>query len=405
MSLTEQNSSTWCINAEHNLCVSNDGSTKMCCMIKDSYNGLSKSSDWSLKTHSVEENFNNPMARRIRENLNNGIRDEACELCWQEEDSGRHSKRVRDNNIPGLTFIGLGKIEINVSNLCNIKCRTCNIWSSSFWVEEWYDLLPEPKKSFQVFKDTNRNLQTLENSTITFWDDLETHLETITHIDFYGGEPFLSKPMWKFLTTCVDKGYAKNISLHFNTNGTVWPPGTELFSEFKIVDIAFSIDGIGEPYEFMRFPAKWSTTQQTMRKASDYNKLHGNLHLSWCITLSNFNVYNLPETLDMLIDNYPEFHIYLNLVHWPTEFNIGIAPPEVKNAVIAQLEKALDRPQSKMQVEGIIGFVKTGTTDLSLWKKFLEKVNLHDGHRNQNFYEVFAEYGKIIKGASDDILE
>ena len=211
--------------------------------------------------------------------------------------------------------------------------------------------------------------------------------------------------MWKFLTTCVDKGYAKNISLHFNTNGTVWPPGTELFSEFKIVDIAFSIDGIGEPYEFMRFPAKWSTTQQTMRKASDYNKLHGNLHLSWCITLSNFNVYNLPETLDMLIDNYPEFHIYLNLVHWPTEFNIGIAPPEVKNAVIAQLEKALDRPQSKMQVEGIIGFVKTGTTDLSLWKKFLEKVNLHDGHRNQNFYEVFAEYGKIIKGASDDILE
>ena len=35
--INEKNKNTWCVNADHAMSANNDGSTKMCCMIKDSY--------------------------------------------------------------------------------------------------------------------------------------------------------------------------------------------------------------------------------------------------------------------------------------------------------------------------------------------------------------------------------
>ena len=64
---------------------------------------------------------------------------------------------------------------------------------------------------------------------------------------------------FKILMHCVEKGYAKNIDIHYNTNGTQLPPQEifDLWSYFKRVEVAFSIDDVGEPFEYQRHPAKW----------------------------------------------------------------------------------------------------------------------------------------------------
>jgi len=82
---------TWCVNANHALSGNNNGSTKICCMHTD------YEKDMQLGVETIDQCFNKEEIRNIRQSLNNGVRHKACRLCWEEEDAGRYSKRLRDN--------------------------------------------------------------------------------------------------------------------------------------------------------------------------------------------------------------------------------------------------------------------------------------------------------------------
>jgi hypothetical protein len=57
----------------------------------------------------------------------------------------------------------------------------------------------------------------------------------------------------------VDRGIAGNIEIHYNTNGTQYPEQAERSgSYFKTVEIAFSIDDVGDRFEYQRTNAVWS---------------------------------------------------------------------------------------------------------------------------------------------------
>ena len=157
-----------------------------------------------------------------------------------------------------------------------------------------------------------------------FWVDIQQHLATVKQFDFYGGEPFLSKKMWQLLKIASDSGVSKDISLHYNTNGTTWPTADiETWKDFKAINLSFSIDGIGEQFEYMRFPAKWDDAKININNARNYRDTYGNISLSWCVTLSTLNIYYLPEILDEYYANYSDIGLYLNLVHGPIWYNIS----------------------------------------------------------------------------------
>ncbi len=406
--ITEKNKHTWCVNAVHGMSGNNDGSTKMCCMAQSNYRTGNK-----LGKKSILENFNNPDAIAIRENLDNGIRDIGCRLCWEEEDGGRKSKRVRDNDrynhevSNGLRqpYQGLAKLELNLGNTCNIKCRTCHSTISSTWMKEDYDL----NHKTITFKDYSANMkqyhQTYDEDS-PFWEDLKENLSTIKQFDFYGGEPFLSKKMWEILRICVDKEYASDIELHYNTNGTTWPADVELFKNFKSVNLSFSIDGIGDRFEYMRSPAVWDEVKANMRSAVLFNDKHKNLSLSWCITLSNLNIFYLPEVLDEYYNNWNEFGFYLNLVHGPKHYNVSIMPDNVKVKVLEKLDTiSKSYTDAWFHLEGIIGFIKNGTFNKQKWDLFVNTVKTHDDYREQDYNTTFREFGKIIHESNNTFLE
>ena len=78
----------------------------------------------------------------------------------------------------------------------------------------------------------------------------------------------------KILMYCVEKGYAKNIDIHYNTNGTQLPPQDifDLWAYFKHVEIAFSIDDIGEPFEYQRHPANWRQVSSNLVKFKEKSR-------------------------------------------------------------------------------------------------------------------------------------
>lgn len=405
--ITDKNKHSWCVNAFHAMSANNDGSTKMCCMIKSEYNTMSffpKKLFIGIK--SIQENFNNSAAEKIRKNLLEGTRDSACTLCWQEEDAGRKSKRQRDNERyfheiqwqDRKPYVGLAKFELNLGNNCNIKCRTCHPSISSTWMKEAYDLDHKDSLSYKEYADGMKKYHKQYDEDSPFWDDLAANLETIKQFDFYGGEPFLSKKMWEILRICVDKGYAKDIELHYNTNGTNWPKVIDdLWPHFKSINLSFSIDGVGETFEYMRFPAVWNEVKSNMEKAREYKKTYNNMHISWCITLSTINIFTLPETVDEYYKNYSDFGVYLNLVHGPIHFNISKLPDTLKDSVIEKLKSIPEEYYSiHQQLPGIIGFIQNGKYDESVWNEFLETIKKHDTYRNQNFFETFNEYAAYI---------
>lgn len=399
--ITENNKHSWCVNADHAMSGNNNGSTKICCMIANK-------EEMTLGTNTIQENFYKPEFLGIREALENGIRHQDCSWCWQEEDAGRKSKRLRDNEkylghlaAGGKPFEGLAKFELNLGNTCNLKCRTCAPYSSSQWVKEKYDLYD--KEKYQIDFKTYANglkkyFMTYEDDS-PFWPDLEENLSTIRQFDFYGGEPFMSEKMWRILEICVEKGYSKDIEVHYATNTTIWPEErTELFKHFRHINLNFSVDGVGPVFEYMRFPAKWDLAVENMNKAKSLLKNHHDIHISWCITISAINIFDLPDTLEEHYKNFKEFGAFLNLVHQPAYFNLSNLPTHMKGPIIERLESIPKHHENMWYhyLPGVISFIKNGTPNDELWDLFKKKITLHDNYRKQNFSEIFPEYAKVI---------
>jgi organic radical activating enzyme len=404
--ITETNKNSWCVNAFHGMSANNNGSSKMCCMITSDYNTMQDLQPiYFVDKISIEQNFNNPASIKIREDLNNGIRNSACKSCWEEENAGRKSKRLRDNEIylkslelGGKPFNGLAKFELNLGNNCNIKCRTCAPQISSTWMKEDYEL-NHSKLSYKEYAERMRVFHQSYDDESVFWEDLKNNLVNIRQFDFYGGEPFLSKKMWEILSICVEKDYAKDIELHYNTNGTTWPEDKiSMFKHFKGVNLSFSIDGIEEQFEYMRFPAKWNEVLENMNKAKELSQTLKTLKISWCITLSTLNIYDLPKTINFYYDNFPSFGFYLNLVHGPRHYNISTLPTEIKDKIIQHINNVVPKTQHQawMYLDGILNFIKNGYHEPASFISLKNVTKKHDQYRGQDFNKVFPEYAKII---------
>ena len=399
--INDTNKTSWCVNAYHAMSGMNDGTTKICCMHR------SKERSMTLGNNTLDEIMSKDEFVDIRNSLTTGERHQGCNLCWDEEDAGRQSKRLRDNEryfyeikYSGRTpYQGLAKVELNLGNTCNISCRTCNASVSSGWMKEAFEVYESDKTTFKEFAKSLKKYHQSYDDKSPFWKDIEDHLPTIKQFDFYGGEPFMIKKQWSLLETAVSLGYASEIELHYNTNGTHWPKEVELWKHFKKVNLSFSIDGFGKQFEYMRYPAKWDLVQTNMENARKLAAEYKNIDLSWCVTISTLNVFNVPETVEYWRNNYRDIGLYLNLVHGPAHYSIRNLPIDIKDIVIEKLNTVPKSDgKSWNYLPGIINMIKDSHPDKKEWNVFLNTTKKHDEYRRQTFKDTFPEYSKHIKG-------
>lgn len=190
----------------------------------------------------VVDFVNNRYLVELRREAATGQLPLACSTCKNAELNGMQSRRQGSNawyQDQGLynTDVELIRMDYWTGDVCNLACVICGPYNSSTWKEE-LGLPVELKKS----------------SVNQFWKTLD--LSKIQFIHFNGGEPLLSKEHVKFLHAIEDKS---QIHLNYNTNGTVLPSNEliNLWQQFRLVQVDFSIDDIGERFEYQRYPAKW----------------------------------------------------------------------------------------------------------------------------------------------------
>ena len=82
-----------------------------------------------------------------------------------------------------------------------------------------------------------------------------------------GGEPFYDNKVIQLLQHYVKTGSAKNTMLIFHTNATQFnEENVAMLNQFKRNKHTFSIDGVGKTYEYIRYPAAFSETEESVKR-------------------------------------------------------------------------------------------------------------------------------------------
>src|SRR4029078_12796393 len=101
--------------------------------------------------------------------------------------------------------------------------------------------------------------------------------------------------------------------------------------KFREVNLYLSLDGIGEVYEYIRYPARWDTVDSNVRILKEQ---HG-LDCTVVPTVQIYNVLRLPE-LYRYCDSL-RLAVTLNILNTPDWLAVDLLSPSVRKAAAANL--------------------------------------------------------------------
>jgi MoaA/NifB/PqqE/SkfB family radical SAM enzyme len=379
------------------------GTTRPCCLAQEQITD-ENGNKYDLNETDLETVYRSEYMQNLRRQFRAGEKPETCADCWREEAVGRNSKRINSqirlkelyplvdwaNDTPDQLWF----VDLKLGNICNLKCRICGSWSSSKWAEEEMNYLPPGADKKQHIAYTWLKKGAWPRKTQTFWDNLRTLLPEIKYFEFTGGEPWLIQEHFDLLKYAVDQGYAKNIDIHYNTNGTQWPEDApELWKHFNRVDIAFSIDNVGDRFEFERYGAKWELANEIIDKTHQLRKTQRNITTQLCFTINIQNVYYLDELLHWAAPKMFN-SIHFNMLHSPNHMSVQYMTPAAQELVINKLQSITWPGRYQQEVDNVVKFIQSGSG--SDGREFLRQMQRTDEYRKQNFTTTHIEIAKAM---------
>jgi MoaA/NifB/PqqE/SkfB family radical SAM enzyme len=380
------------------------GTVRPCCLAEEEI--VDNHGDkFDLNTASFANIQTSNYMQQLRQDFLDAKQPSACRKCWREERSGRTSKRMHTldrlkHMLPDQSWTPNAKplvfLDLKLGNICNLKCRICGSWSSSqFAVEELHWLRRgEDKKNNHHYTMLKQGAWPRENPT--FWKEIDQVVDQIQYIEFTGGEPFMIQEHFDMLQGLVDRGLAGNIEIHYNTNGTQYPEDADaIWRHFKLVEIAFSIDDVGDRFEYQRTNAVWKEVCRNIGWFRTLREHYTNIQLQVCSTVNVFNVLYLEE-LAQWIDQQAFDFIYWNMMHEDYYFSINTLPATAKQEIKQKLTSAAVG-KHRIEFDRIIDFMMGG---VSLDGNVLRmKIADLDRKRNQDLSVVEPELAKLISYA------
>ena len=202
----------FCIQPFVNVTTRIKGQNNVCCNInlKDS----------NIRNESPANFFRSDKVKDMQTSLLQGKTRKECGLCWYQEKKAGYSHRTEYNkyyNIKNdqhndyyekiLKKLRISKLknplyfEFHISNLCNLKCLTCNERDSSRFHAE--------NKVLGVSEDKDANYAILDETKIQALKSAIT--DDLLFLDIRGGETMMVPEVKKVLLE-VDSQKAKNIT-------------------------------------------------------------------------------------------------------------------------------------------------------------------------------------------------
>ena len=386
-----------CPWAEHHITVSSSGTISPCCFSIPVIDEATNSA-YNIKTHTVSQAFNSAEFKQIRSNLNDGVQDSHCNTCWQLENNNERSLRQEtigeyDEVYQSGKTSGLLTLQLDLSNQCNLKCRTCSPSASSMWVKEHFDIY----KTDSVVPIEFQKTHTYMLKDQIFINDLTDNvIANLAVLKFQGGEPLLMKQHWNILDTIIQQDRAKDLVVMYHTNGTVWDDRAEqVLSKFQEVILCLSIDDVGNRFEYIRHPGNWESVKSNVAKIQNWcNQSSDSRATSINCVVSPYNVLTINDMIEFCIDN--NLPLQLHAAHTPEYFSLSTLPKYIKDRVLKKLQSKQYPELYQDEVDNIVNAINANSSSEERWKEFLQVTEQHDNYRGESFEKTFPELNSIM---------
>lgn len=241
-----------------------------------------------FKVSSPKEFWEGEDLKQMRQQMLAGVWPSGCEICKHKKDNRLQndtdvwSTLYENAGFPSIEKPEILYLDLRPSNLCNLKCRMCGTGSSSQWNDE-VKLNDKLKKWQTVAED--RSL-----SEFSYFEDLD-----LIQIKLLGGEPTIDGRVMEIMQRLIEKK-TKLPRLRFTTNGTnLNNRFKQLMSRFTDVHVAFSIDAVGQTFEYMRTNANWEKVENNIKTVLEDGLIN---HCEFNTILTPYNVFGLVPLLE-----------------------------------------------------------------------------------------------------------
>lgn len=392
---------TFCILPWIHTMVTSFNKIQPCCMASEDIGDLSKTT--------LKDAWNSTKMRHIRHTMMNGAYHPICSKCYELESLSEQSLRISSNKKfqhhlikasdtqEDGTFekFELNYLDIRYSNLCNLRCRTCNHHSSSKWYGDEKRLDPSYNKPL-ILRAGRYETDVQEQ--------ILPHLDTVESIYFAGGEPLIMEEHYWMLDE-LESRQKFDVRIFYNTNFTaVDIKSRHLFDywkKFNNITVGASLDAMGPRAEYLRKDTCWSKIVEN-RKLMREKAPHVEFRIA--ATVSIINVLHIPDFHQSWVDQglIDVNQIDINLLMAPDYYRADIGTENFKQLIQERyhrhyqwLSKMGATPVTIQNFEKIVNHILSNdnTKLLDQFKKITHQI---DSLRSENILEVFPELHELF---------
>lgn len=353
---------------------------------------------------SLTDVWNGEPLKKVRKDMLEGkIPSECIQACYNKEKLGDKSARISSNvkyhhwsRLQKLTKAD-GSIptkpiylDIRFGNLCNFRCRMCGPDASTSWYKEAkeLDLLPDYEETKPIDKYTKNQI---------FWESLDEVAPHLLDVYFAGGEPFVQDGHYKLLNYLIDKDYARNISLSYNTNLSYDKYKnfdlSEMWSNFKSVTLWPSCEGMHSKGEYSRKGLDWKNFEKNVAKFSNNIGTISSVISIWSITA-------MPDFIIWLKRN--DLTFYCTTLTGPDFASVTCLPKDSKSMINRMYKRFLEKYSQHLNnheidnLKNILSYMN-GKDDSHLLSTFKTYNDTLDTSRDEKFTDVYPEFASWYK--------
>ncbi len=337
----------FCIKPFNSIRMNSSGDIWTCCKITPSLSKFKNKSSFNLKEDSLNDYWNSDYRNHVKDQFLKGDVPPECARCLRDEKQNIKSERQFANQNYGI--VGnkpaeyyLKRLEkenlkhpedynLDITNLCNLKCQMCSGESSSKLLIENNALGIQnlDQKDYDV---SDEKLQKLISDIVG---------NNVTNVTLQGGEPLMNPKIILLLKKLSTKDLASSMSVWITTNGTQHTEKLhDVLSKFKEVKLIFSIDGVGRTNDYLRYPSNWAGIENNVKK---FKKLNNATH-QISFTVQNLNLLDIANMIKF--SNKNKIHLKLNLLFAPGYLQLHVLTKKI-------LKKALDNLETVDHVDTI----------------------------------------------------
>jgi MoaA/NifB/PqqE/SkfB family radical SAM enzyme len=398
-------SPTFCVVPWLHFHTATNGDVRLCCVAKGPLRNEDGSA-FNIRRDPISEIWNSKSFKNVRQRMLMGEKVSDCQTCYlREQDQLTSLRQIRneafkDRTSTLNTLIAKKPIafDVRLGNLCNLKCRMC-WWEASSQIEmDEIDAASERGVHREPIGRTIADWPEAKN----LLKDLKTFIAEATHIDLVGGEPTLNHGQLDLLEFLVAEGLSSRITLVVISNLTSkLERPFDLFEKFKRPQIVISLDGFGDVYDYIRFPAKWSVVADNVKfvKAN-----YPDLSLSVSPTFQAYNILNICDLFDWCLDNKIDFSTN-GILTDPSYLSVLVLPEEARQIAAERLDSWVESREDayayKFGIDHISSYLRDGTNQALQHdvNEFVVYTNNLDKSRKQNIRQSLPDLFRIWSNA------